>query len=793
MNTRPDAGEERYAIGQPVPRCEDPVLLRGAGQFTDDLALAGQAYAAMVRSVHAHGWIRAVDTGAARAMPGVLMVLTGQDLEAYGGLPCPMQIEGRDGTPLLKPPRPSLASDKVRFVGDPVACVIAETAQGAREAAERVVLDIDPLPAVTTARAAAAAGAPVLYESVPGNVALDFHFGDSAQVAAAFAGADHVTRLDIRNNRIVVAAMEPRSALAAFDPVTGRYTMRIGCQGAFGMRNQLAGLLRVDRDKVRVLTGSVGGSFGMKSFVYPEYVGLLHAARALGRPVKWTDERSSSFLSDQHGRDHEVAAAMALDATGRILAVRLDIHANLGGYLAAVGPNMATNNAIKNIVSVYQTPLIEINTICAFTNTTPVSAYRGAGRPEANYYMERLIDTAAREMGLDRTALRRRNQIRPDQIPYRTPSGQVYDSGDFPAVMDDGLARADLAGFAGRRDEARARGRLLGIGFSTYLEVSAPVVTEMGGVRFDDDGSVTIITGTLDYGQGHAAPFAQILKSRLGLPFEKIRLLQGDSDQLITGGGTGGSKSVTASGGAIIEASDRVIEKARQAAAHYLETALEDIVFADGVFTVAGTDRSIALIELAARVRDEENRPAGLPDSLDVSLDHGGIPSTFPNGCHVCEVEIDPETGSVMPVAYSMVNDFGVLVNPLLVEGQTHGGVVQGLGQALLEHVVYDREGQVLSGSFMDYALPRAADLPPFHFASLPSPATTNALGTKGCGEAGCAGALPAVMNAVVDALSGFGINHVDMPATPEKIWRLIQQSRPDASIGGSRHPVPDA
>jgi carbon-monoxide dehydrogenase large subunit len=572
--------------------------------------------------------------------------------------------------------------------------------------------------------------------------------------------------------------MEPRSAIAEYNSDTECFTMRIGCQGAFGMRNQLASQLNVERDKVRVLTGNVGGSFGMKSFVYPEYICLLHAARKLGRPIKWTEERSGSFLSDQQGRDHEVKAELALDENGKFLAVRLFLHSNLGAYLAAVGPNMATNNMVKNITSVYKTPLIEINTKCVFTNTTPISAYRGAGRPEANYYMERLIEMAAHEMNIDRMELRRRNHIEPEQIPYKAPSGQTYDSGDFPAILNHGLDFSDWKNFESRQKVSRVKGLLRGIGVSNYLEVTAPVETEMGGIRFEENGDVTIITGTLDYGQGHAAPFAQVLHSHLGVPFEKIRLLQGDSDELITGGGTGGSKSIMASGGAIVEASVEVIKKAKQVAAYVFETSIQDIEFKNGNLIIAGTDRSISLLELASKLRKDLKEATDLPDKLDVQVNHGGVPSAFPNGCHVCELEIDPETGKIKFDDYYMVNDFGVLVNPLMVEGQCHGGVAQGLGQAVMEHVVYDKDGQVLSGSFMDYALPRASDLPNFHFSSLPSPATTNALGVKGCGEAGCAGAMPAVMNAIVDALSEFNISHIDMPATPEKIWRAINDAK---------------
>jgi carbon-monoxide dehydrogenase large subunit len=610
------------------------------------------------------------------------------------------------------------------------------------------------------------------------NVALDFQFGDPRLVDKAFESADHVSRIDIRNNRVVVASMEPRSALADYNAKTECFTMRIGCQGAFGMRNQLAALLNVEREKIRVLTGNVGGSFGMKSFVYPEYICLLHAAKVLGRPVKWTEERSSSFLSDQQGRDHEVYAELALNKAGEFQAVRLFLHSNLGAYLAAVGPNMATNNMVKNITSVYKTPLIEVNTKCVFTNTTPISAYRGAGRPEANYYMERLIETAAREMNIDRMELRKRNHIQPDQIPYEAPSGQCYDSGNFPAILKTGLEFSDWENYTKRKSVSKEKGLLRGMGVSNYLEVTAPVETEMGGIRFEDNGDVTIITGTLDYGQGHAAPFAQVLHTYLGIPFKKIRLLQGDSDELITGGGTGGSKSIMASGGAIVEASVEVIKKAKQVASHVFETSIQDIEFQNGTMVVAGTDKSITLSELSAKLKTELKGFPDLPDNLDVKLDHKGIPSAFPNGCHVCEVEIDPETGRIKFDDYYMVNDFGVLVNPLMVEGQCHGGVAQGLGQAVMEDVVYDDDGQVLSGSFMDYALPRASDVPNFHFSSLPSPATTNALGVKGCGEAGCAGAMPAVMNAIVDALSEFGITHIDMPATPQKIWRAIQNSK---------------
>jgi carbon-monoxide dehydrogenase large subunit len=609
-------------------------------------------------------------------------------------------------------------------------------------------------------------------------VALDFHYGDADKVAEAFAKAAHVTRLDLINNRVVVSAMEPRSAIASYDPASERWTMHIGSQGVFGMRNQLANdLLRVPVAKVRVLTGNVGGSFGMKGSAYPEYLCLFHATRALGRPVKWTDERGESFLSDSHGRDHEFTGELALDAAGNFLALRFTGFGNLGAYITFVGPLMPTMGIVRNSISVYKTPLIEVSTRCMFTNTTPVGAYRGAGRPESNYFMERLIDTAAAEMGIDKIALRRRNHIRPEQMPYKAPSGQVYDSGEFTALLDQALGLADWGGLAQRRADSESRGMLRGIGIGDYLEVTAPPGKEMGGIRFETDGTVTIITGTLDYGQGHGAPFAQVLSQKLGIPFARIRLLQGDSDELIVGGGTGGSKSMATSGGAIIEASDKVIAQGRQIAAHLLEAAAVDIEFSDGRFAIAGTDRSIGIMELAERLRAGVALPEDAPHGLDVRHVSDGAPSAYPNGCHIAEVEIDPETGVVQVVKYAMVNDFGILINPMLVEGQAHGGIVQGIGQALMERTVFNEDGQPLAGSYMDYAVPRATDAPAFQFGSHPVPATTNPLGVKGCGEAGCAGSLPAVMNAVVDALARFGIRHIDMPATPERIWRAIQEA----------------
>ena len=773
-----DPSEMKFAVGQPVPRKEDPILLQGRGRYTDDLNLPGQAYGVVVRSRVAHGRILGIQVDDARALPGVLGIYTGADLTAggIGFMPKGMSAKNRDGSDMKKPDQPVLTQDKVRYVGDPVAFVVAETAKQAKDAAEMVFLDIETLPAVTDAKAAAAPGAPLVHESVAANVILDFHFGEPEKVAAAFAEAAHVTTISPRNSRIVVAAMEPRSALASIED--GRFVLRLGCQSAFGMRDQLRGTLGVGRDQVRVLIGNVGGSFGMKSSCYPEYFCALFAARAIGRPVKWTDERSDSFLSDSHGRDHDMTLELALDAEGHFLALRTTGYGNIGAYLSNGTIIPPTQNVVKNSISVYRTPLIDIATKVVFTNTTPVGAYRGAGRPEANYYMERLIDLAALEMGIDKVEMRRRNHIHQDQMPYRTPTNNAYDSGDFPGLFDKALALADWDNFPARKIESRKRGKRLGRGIGQYLEVTAAPANEMGGIRFEPDGDVTIITGTLDYGQGHATPFAQVLARELGVPFGKIRLLQGDSDELIAGGGTGGSKSIMTSGAAIVEASAIVIENGRKIAAYVLEAAVADIEFAAGRFRIAGTDRAIGIMELAAKLRDGIPLPADVPGTLDVAHIHKGAPWAFPNGCHVAEVEVDPETGVVDVVRYAMVNDFGVVINPMLVEGQAHGGIAQGIGQALRERVVYDEDGQIVTGSYMDYAMPRADDLPLIAFDSHNVPATTNVLGAKGCGEAGCAGALPAVMNALVDALAEYGVRHIDMPATPEMVWRTIEAAK---------------
>lgn len=768
----------KFAIGQPVRRTEDASLLQGRGQYTDDVNQPGQVYCAMVRSQQAHGILRGIDLEAASAMPGVIAIYTGADLAGYGAMPFRVALQGRGGSAMAKPPRYALATDRVRFVGDPVACVIAQTAKQAQDAAEAVMLDIEALPAIVEMSDAVKPDAPQIFDEAPGNVALDYHFGDSEKVAEAFAKAAHVTKLKITNSRIIVNPLEPRAALAVFDAASERFTLWAPTQGVTGSRGAIAEMMKIAPDKVRFIAANVGGSFGMKSSVFPEYICALHAARALGRPVKWTDTRSESFLSDHHGRAQEFECELALAQDGEFLAVRCKGFGDLGGYMTQIGPLFSTFNIVKHVNSCYRTPLVEVSTRCVFTNTVPITAYRGAGRPEGNYYMERLIDTAARQMGIDPVELRRRNHVQPDQIPYKAPSGSTYDSGNFPAILDKALELADWDGFEVRKAESAKRGKLRGRGIGQFLEATAPLQAEYGGVHFEADGGVKILTGSHDHGQGHGTSFAQIVATQLGVPFDKISLMQSDSDQLVSGTGTGGSKSLMCSGTAFVEASAKVIEKGRIIASHMLEAGVEDIAFEAGRFTIAGTDRSISIMDMAQKL----NAGAGLPDDAPQSLDVDHVGSagaaTYPNGCHICEVEIDPETGVTSVVRYAMVGDFGNIVNPVIVEGQVRGGVVQGLGQCLLEETHYGADGQLLSGSFMDYAMPRADHAPQFAYASLPDPAKTNPLGVKGCGEAGCAGSMTSIMNAVVDALAQFGVTHIDMPATPLRVWEAIERAR---------------
>lgn len=775
-----DAAFQKFAAGQPVSRKEDPRLLRGEGCYTGDISLPGMAYGYVLRSPHAHGVIRELDTAPAREVERVLAVYTIDDLKAagYGSFPGSKLIKSKDGSYPASPARYALADGKVKFAGEGLAFVVAETPEAARDGAEAVMFDIDPLPAIVDPVAALRPDAPRIHDDAP-NICLDWQEGDFDAVEAAFARASHVTRMRIPINRMVVAAMEPRATVGEYDDTSGRFTLHLGCQGVYGMRQGLAtAVLKVEPEKLHVLSKDTGGSFGMKSQQYAENLLVLHAARDLGRPVKWVDERSGSFLSDFQGRDMIADAALALNEQGDFLAMRVDMIGNLGAYMTPFGPVMPSGNIMKNAASLYKTPAIAVTCRCVFTNMVTIAPYRGAGRPEGNYIMERLVDAAARETGRDRRELRRRNLIPADAVPFKAASGMTYDSGDFPALLEEAAAKADWDGYDSRKVASEAKGLLRGRAVTSYLEVTAGPGKELGAIRFRPDGGVTILTGTLDQGQGHATAFAQIVAGRLGIPFDMIELMQGDSDELKVGGGTGGSKSAMASGNAFAEAADAVIENGRQWAAYAMETATEDVEFREGEFRVAGTDRAIGIRELAARIAKVGEHPEGLPKSLDAELVSETPPSAFPNGCHICEVEIDPETGQCRIDRYLAVNDFGNLINPMLVEGQTHGGIVQGIGQALMETAIYDSDGQLLTGSFMDYAMPRADTVPFFEIFHHPVPAKTNALGVKGCGEAGTSAGIPTAFNAILDALAPVGVKDLPIPATPQRIWRAIQDTR---------------
>lgn len=769
----------KFGIGQPVPRTEDPRLLSGGGRYTDDVSAAGQAYAVFLRSTVGHGEIAALDVSSVADAPGVLAVYTGADLEAdgIGHIPCPVPMKNRDGTAPNVPPRPALSVGRVRHVGDPVAVVIAETLAEARDAVESIPFEVASLPAAASVERALDADAPQLWESSPGNVFLDFHMGDEEAVDAALAGAHHVTRIRLDNTRMVVNAMEPRAALAQYDPREEKFTLHVGSQGVTGYRATLANaIFGVAPEKIRVVSDDIGGSFGMKGAAYSEAVCVMHAARKLGRPVKWCADRSESFLSDHQGRAMTVDLALALDEEGSFLALKVEALGDMGAYLTAMGPWPVTMVVSRNIISVYKTPLFSYGAKCVFTNTVPTGPYRGAGRPESKYFLELLIDKAAVETGIDRIELRRRNLVRPDQMPFETPVGLTYDSGDFEAIMDEAMARAETAGFPERRRTSEAAGKLRGLGIAPYLETTAAPGTELADIRFESDGTVTLVTGTCDFGMGHATPFAQVLSEKLGVPFERIRMIQHDSDEMSPGaGGSGGSRSAIASSGAILEASEAVIERGRKIAGHLLEAAVEDIEFAGGIFRVAGTDRSIDIMSLAAKARGNAALPGDLADGPGAKCSHETSPISFPNGCHVCEVEIDPDTGEAAIDRYTVVDDFGTVLNPLIVEGQVHGGIVQGLGQVLLENTVYDDDGQLVTGSYMDYAMPRADHMAWLDFATHPVPCTTNPLGVKGCGEAGNGGSYPAVMLAVLDALAARGVEELPLPASPHRIWQALQ------------------
>jgi len=772
---------EKFAVGQSVRRLEDPRLIQGLGRYSDDVDVARQAHAVMVRSPHAHARLRGIDTGAARRAPGVLAVLTGEDLAAdgVGSLPTDGGRKRRDGTPAFRTPRPALARGRARHVGDPVALVVAETAAQAADAAELVAVDYEPLPAAVGAAAATADGAPLVWDEAPGNVAFVWEAGSRDAVARGFAAAAHVTRLDFVVTRVAALPMEPRAAVGEFDRRSGRYTLHTGIQGPHGLRTMLAEqIFRVPQTQVRVVTGDVGGSFGMRSGIYPELVLVLWAARRLGRPVKWTSSRRESFLSDEHGRDNVSSAELALDAAGKFLALRVAIKLDIGAYLTTRSAGPGTNN-VGGVAGVYGTPAIHVETTGVHTHTTPTGPYRGAGRPEATYAIERVIDIAAAELGLDPLELRRRNLIPPAAMPFKTGLVFTYDCGEFERVMDLAVALADRAGFERRRAEARARGKLLGLGIANPIEVAGGPYTSVNPdtaeVRVNADGSVSLFAGSTSMGQGNETAYAQIVSERLGVPPERIQIFWGDTDALDAGRGNGGSGAASVGGSAVLRATERAAERGRRIAAHLLEAAPEDVALRDGRFTVAGTDRGVAWSQVARTAYQSRALPPGLEPGFSETAAFTPPAVTFPNGCHLCEVEIDVETGAVRVIRYSVVDDVGRMINPMLVKGQIHGGIAQGLGQGLGEVLAYDETGQLLAGSLMDYALPRADEMPLFDVDSHEVPTKVNPLGAKGVGEAGTVGALPALLNAVNHALAPLGVRHLDMPLTPERVWHAIR------------------
>jgi carbon-monoxide dehydrogenase large subunit len=781
-------------IGESVRRKEDVRFLTGAGQYTDDVQLANQAQAVFVRSPHAHARIVRIDTSRARTAPGVRGVFTGDDVAAakIGGLPCGWLITSTDGTPMKEPPHPILAQGKVRYVGDHVAMVVADTLQQARDAAEMVEVEYEQLPPVVDLEDAKKPGAAAVHDIAPDNHCYKWAIGDAAAVDAAIAAAAHVTRIDLRNNRLIPNAMEPRAAIGSYNRASDEYTLYVANQNPHVERLLMtAFVMGLPEHKVRVIAPDVGGGFGSKIYLYAEDVCVTWAARQLNCAVKWTAERSESFLSDAHGRDHITHAELALDKDGKFLALKVHTDANMGAYLSTFASAIPTILYATLLAGQYTTPQIYCEVDAWFTNTAPVDAYRGAGRPEATYLLERLVTRAAWELGMSQEEIRRRNFI--TQFPYQTPVALQYDTGDYHAIMTKATELADVAGYAARKAATEAKGMLRGIGYSSYIEACgiAPSniagalgaragLFEAGEVRVHPTGSVTVFTGSHSHGQGHETTFAQVVAARLGIPVENVDVVHGDTGRVPFGMGTYGSRSISVGGAAIMKALDKIEAKAKKIAAHLLEASDADIDFANGEFSVRGTDKKVAFGQVALTAYVPHNYPLDkLEPGLNETAFYDPTNFTFPAGTYICEVEVDPATGSVRVDRFTAVDDFGTIINPMIVEGQVHGGLVQGIGQALLENCVYDREtGQLLTGSFMDYAMPRADDVPMFKLATTCTPCAHNPLGTKGCGEAGAIGSPPALINAVLDALRPLGVKDFDMPASPARVWQAIQAAR---------------
>ncbi|MEM9010432.1 MAG: xanthine dehydrogenase family protein molybdopterin-binding subunit [Pseudomonadota bacterium] len=779
-------------IGASLKRREDVRFLTGKGKYTDDINVAGQTYAYFLRSTVAHGRLNGVDTSAAATAPGVLKVFTGADFEGVGGLPCGWQVTDRHGQPMQEPAHPILAQGKVRHVGDPIAVVVAESYSEARDAAELIEVDLEELPAVIDMKAAVQDGAPKVHDDLTSNLCYDWGFVEENREAVdqAFAGAHHVTTLELTNQRLVANPMEPRVAIGDFDSSTDEHTLYTTSQNPHVIRLLMgAFVLGIPEHKLRVIAPDVGGGFGTKIFHYAEEAFCTFAAKAIGRPVKWTAERSEAFISDAQGRDHVTKIELALDQAGKFLAIRTDTYANMGAYLSTFAPSVPTWLHGTLMAGNYTTPLIYVNVKAVFTNTVPVDAYRGAGRPEATFQLERVVDKAAREMGIDPIELRRRNFVKPDQFPYETPVAVVYDTGNYHATMDKLVEIADMAGFAGRKAESAARGKLRGLGICSYIEACGIAPSQLVGqlgaraglyesatVRVNATGSVTVMTGSHSHGQGHETTFPQVVAEMLGIDESQVDIVHGDTARSPMGMGTYGSRSIAVGGAAMVRATEKIVAKAKKIASHLMEASESDVEFANGAFTVAGTDKSVAWGDVCLAAYVPHNYPL---ESIEPGLEETAFydPSnfTYPAGAYACEVEVDPDTGKVEVQSFAAADDFGNIINPMVVDGQVHGGVAQGIGQALLENTVYDADGQLLSGTYMDYAMPRADDVPFYQVDhSCQTPCTHNPLGVKGCGEAGAIGTPPAVVNAVVDALADRGVTHIDMPLTPARVWAAM-------------------
>ncbi len=781
-------------IGAAVRRKEDHRFITGRGQYVDDINRPHQLYAQIVRSPIPHGKIKKVGVDAAKAAAGVVAVFTGADMAAdeVGGLPCGWGVNNKDGSPMVEPGHPPLAADVVRYVGDQVAVVIAETRAIARDAAELVEVDCEVLPSVADLESASAKGAPLVWDDAKGNICFDWEIGDKAATDAAFAGADQVISIDIVNNRLIANAMEPRAAIGDYDSGKDEYTLYTTSQNPHVIRMLMgAFVLGIPEHKLRVIAPDVGGGFGSKIFHYAEEAIVTWASRKVNRPVKWTADRSESFISDAHGRDHVSHAELAMSKDGDFLGLSVSTRANLGAYLSTFGPVVPTILYATLLAGTYKTPAIYAEVKAMFTHTVPVDAYRGAGRPEASFLLERLIDKAAKETGADPIELRRRNFIKPADFPYQTPVALEYDTGDYETTVDKALELSDYANFDKRREESAARGKLRGVGISTYIEACgiAPSnvagalgaragLYEAGTVRVNPTGSVTVLTGSHSHGQGHETTFAQLVVEALGVDFDNVEVVHGDTAKIPFGMGTYGSRSAAVGGVALMNALEKIKTKSRKIAAHLLEASEDDIEFKDGQLTVAGTDKAVAFGEVAMAAYVPHNYPLEtLEPGLEETAFYDPKNFTFPAGCHICEVEVDPDTGVVDVVRFTAGDDFGRIINPMIVDGQVHGGVTQGIGQALYEQCVYDDDGQLLTGSMMDYCLPKADNVPNFSVTTNVTPCTHNVLGVKGCGEAGAIGSPPAVINAVLNALSDYNVDNLQMPATPERVWQAMQAS----------------